>query len=71
MAEGRREVEEALRKSFLFPLLDADEQARFIAAAHPRTWAAGTPIVAMGEPGTSMMLVRIGSVRISRPSTEG
>ncbi|MFO1143924.1 MAG: Crp/Fnr family transcriptional regulator [Amaricoccus sp.] len=71
MAESRREVEEALRKSFLFPLLGPDEQARFLAAAHSRSWTAGTPIVAMGEPGTSMMLVRVGNVRISRPSTEG
>ena len=71
MAETRKEVEEALRNSFLFPLLDPDERDRFIAAAHPRSWSAGTPIVAMDEPGTSMMLVRIGTVRISRPSSEG
>ena len=71
MAETRKEVVEALRKSFLFPLLGPDERDRFIAAAHPRSWSAGTPIVAMDEPGTSMMLVLMGTVRISRPSSEG
>ena len=35
MAETRKEVEEALRNSFLFPLLNPDERDRFIAAAQP------------------------------------
>ena len=37
MAETRKEVEEALKESFLFPPLDPDERDRFIAAAHPRS----------------------------------
>ena len=71
MAETRRDVEEALRGSFLFPLLDPDERTRFIAAAHPRTWRAGAAICTLGDPGSSMMLVRTGQVRVSHPSPEG
>jgi CRP/FNR family transcriptional regulator, cyclic AMP receptor protein len=71
MVENRREIEEALRGSFLFPLLDPEERGRFLAAARPRSWRAGAPIFALGDPGTSMMLVRGGTVRISYPSPEG
>src|SRR3954464_12635279 len=71
MAETRPEVEAALRSSFLFPLLDADERARFIEAAHSRTWRAGAAICVLGDPGSSMMLVRSGMVRVSHPSPEG
>jgi CRP-like cAMP-binding protein len=71
MADSRREVEEALRGSSLFPLLDPDERDRFLAAGRARSWRAGAPIFAMGDAGTSMMLVRSGAVRISYPSAEG
>jgi CRP-like cAMP-binding protein len=71
MAETRGEIEDALRGSFLFPLLDPDERARFIAAAHPRTWRAGASVCVMGDEGSSMMLVRRGLLRVTRPSPEG
>jgi CRP-like cAMP-binding protein len=71
MAESRREIEEALRGSFLFPLLGPSERDRFIAAAHPRSWRAGAAIFVMDDPGTSMMLVRTGTVRIGYPTPEG
>lgn len=71
MAETRREIEEALRSSFLFPLLDPSERDRFISAARSRSWRAGASIFVMGDPGTSMMLVRSGSVRIGYPTPEG
>jgi CRP-like cAMP-binding protein len=71
MAETRREIEEALRDSFLFPLLGPEERTRFIAAAHPRSWRAGAAIFVMDDPGTSMMLVRTGTVRIGYPTPEG
>ena len=71
MAESRPEIEEALRGSFLFPLLAASERDRFISAARPRSWRAGASIFVMDDPGTSMMLVRSGSVRIGYPTPEG
>jgi CRP-like cAMP-binding protein len=71
MAETRREIEEALRASFLFPLLGPDERDRFIGAAHPRSWRAGATIFVQDDPGTSMMLVRTGTVRIGYPTPEG
>ena len=71
MPESRGEIEEALRGSFLFPLLDQSERDRFIAAARPRSWRAGASIFVMDDPGSSMMLVRTGSVRISYPTPEG
>jgi CRP-like cAMP-binding protein len=71
MSDTRREIEEALRGSFLFPLLDPQERDRFIAAARARSWRAGAPIFALDDPGSSMMLVRTGTVRIGYPSPEG
>ena len=71
MAETRKEIEEALRGSFLFPLLGPSERDRFIAAAHARTWRAGASIFVQDDPGTSMMLVRTGTVRIGYPTPEG
>ena len=71
MAETRKEIEEALRGSFLFPLLGPSERDRFIAAAHARCWRAGASIFVQDDPGTSMMLVRTGTVRIGYPTPEG
>ena len=71
MAETRGEIEQALRASFLFPLLEPPERDRFIAAARPRSWRAGASIFVMDDPGSSMMLVRTGTVRISYPTPEG
>ncbi len=71
MAQSRGEIEQALRGSFLFPLLDSAERDRFIAAARPRSWRAGASIFVMDDPGSSMMLVRTGTVRISYPTPEG
>src|ERR671918_1306259 len=71
MAETRREIEDALRGSFLFPLLDPQDRDRFIAPARSRSWRAGASIFAMDDPGTSMMLVRTGAVRIGYPTPEG
>jgi CRP-like cAMP-binding protein len=71
MSETRREIETALRGSFLFPLLGPDERDGFIAAARPRSWRAGASIFVMDDPGSAMMLVRTGSVRIGYPTVEG
>jgi CRP-like cAMP-binding protein len=67
---GTREIED-LRGSFLFPLLGPEERDRFVAAAHARSWRAGATIFALGDPGTSMMLVRTGTVRIGYPTPDG
>lgn len=71
MVSTAPELESALRGSFLFPLLDAAERARFIAAARPRSWPAGAAIFVVDDPGSSMMLVRSGTVRISYPTPDG
>ena len=71
MADDRREIADALRSSFLFPLLDPSERDRFVAAARVRSWPAGASIFALDDPGSSMMLVRTGTVRIGYPSPEG
>ncbi|HRO12124.1 Crp/Fnr family transcriptional regulator, partial [Amaricoccus sp.] len=71
MAESRSEITEALSHSFLFPLLGPAERDRFIAAAHARSWHAGGTIFVQDDPGTSMMLVRSGTVRIGYPTPEG
>ena len=71
MAETRREIEEALKGSFLFPLLGPAERDRFITAAHSRTWPAGASIFVQDDPGSAMMLVRTGTVRIGYPTPEG
>lgn len=71
VTESRGEIEAALRGSFLFPLLDPSERDRFLAAARPRSWHAGATIFVMDDPGSAMMLVRSGTVRISYPTPEG
>ena len=71
MGETRTEIAEALKGSFLFPLLGPSERDRFIAAAHARSWRAGAAIFVQDDPGTSMMLVRTGAVRIGYPTPEG
>ncbi|HET9068238.1 MAG TPA: Crp/Fnr family transcriptional regulator [Amaricoccus sp.] len=71
MAEPGSEIAEALSRSFLFPLLGPAERDRFIAAAHARSWRAGATIFVLDDPGTSMMLVRTGTVRIGYPTPEG
>lgn len=71
MPETQRGIAEALQGSFLFPLLDPQERERFVRAAQSRSWRAGATIFVMDDPGTSMMLVRGGTVRISSPTPEG
>jgi CRP/FNR family cyclic AMP-dependent transcriptional regulator len=64
-------IESALEGSFLFPLLAPQEKARFVAAARQQSWRAGSSIFSMGDPGSSMMLIRMGRVRITYPSSDG
>ncbi len=71
MAASRQDIEEALRGSFLFPLLAPAERAQFIAAAHPRSCPAGTAIFVLGDPSASMILLRSGTVRIGYPTPDG
>jgi CRP-like cAMP-binding protein len=71
MADAAAGVEAALRGSFLFPLLDAGERERFMAAARSRSWKAGATIFVIDDPGSAMMLVRSGTVRISYPTPDG
>lgn len=46
-------------------MLGEEERRQFIAAARTQAYRAGEPIFAMGDEGTSMMLIETGRVRIS------
>lgn len=71
MVETRQQIEDALRASFIFPVLGPSERERFIASARRQSWRAGEPIFFMGDSGGSMMLVQAGEVRISYPAPDG
>jgi CRP/FNR family transcriptional regulator, cyclic AMP receptor protein len=70
-AETRKQIEAALRASFIFPILGPNERERFIDSARQQSFRSGEPIFLMGDAGTSMMLVQAGEVRITYPSAEG
>src|SRR6266480_267803 len=60
-----------LASCVLFRGLVAGERDALVSRARMRQFAASEPIFLMGLPGTSMMAVLNGSVRISIPSREG
>jgi len=57
-----------LEKSALFGAFDAASRQELIARAQPRTFSAGEAICHVGDPGSSMMAVVVGTVRISLPT---
>lgn len=75
MEQGvRRPVEDGRRllgDCFLFQGLGAEERGALVTRAHIRRFAAGETIFHMGSPGSSMMAVLSGEVRISISSPEG
>jgi CRP-like cAMP-binding protein len=75
MEQGvRRPVEDArqlLGDCFLFRGLDPQERGELVTRAHIRRFAAGDTIFHMGSPGSSMMAVLSGAVRISISSPDG
>ncbi len=75
MSQGaRKPVEDGRRllgDCFLFQGLGAEERAELVTKAHIRRFAAGESIFHMGSPGSSMMAVLSGEVRISISSPEG
>jgi CRP/FNR family cyclic AMP-dependent transcriptional regulator len=71
---AKNSLEDARRQlanCVLFRGLPAGERKALVSRARMRQFAAGEPIFLMGSPGTSMMAVLSGSVRISIPSNEG
>ena len=60
-----------LDKCVLFKALSEQERRDLVAHAQSRTFAPNEPIFHVGEPGSSMMGVMIGTVRISLPSWRG
>jgi CRP-like cAMP-binding protein len=71
---ARKPVEDGRRllgDCFLFQGLGAEERAELVTKAHIRRFAAGESIFHMGSPGSSMMAVLSGEVRISISSPEG
>ena len=71
---ARRPTEDARRllaNCFLFQGLGAEERNELVTRAHIRRFAAGDTIFRMGSPGSSMMAVLSGDVRISISSPEG
>jgi CRP/FNR family transcriptional regulator, cyclic AMP receptor protein len=71
MFESRQKIETALSSSLIFGLLGNTEREHFISTAISQSWTAGQQIFSMGDTGTSMILVKRGEVRISRPSANG
>ncbi len=65
--DGRR----LLGDCFLFQGLGTEERRSLTTRAHIRRFGAGDTIFLMGSPGTSMMAVLAGEVRISISSPEG
>jgi CRP/FNR family transcriptional regulator, cyclic AMP receptor protein len=71
---SKNSLEDARRQlasCVLFGGLVAGERDALVNRARIRQFAASEPIFLMGSPGTSMMAVLTGSVRISIPSHEG
>jgi CRP/FNR family transcriptional regulator, cyclic AMP receptor protein len=60
-----------LANCFLFQGLGPEERNQLVSRAHIRRFAAGDTIFHMGSPGSSMMAVLSGQVRISISSPEG
>lgn len=60
-----------LERCALFRALNERERLDLAAYAKPRSFAANEPIFHVGAPGSSMMAVVIGTVRISLPTTRG
>jgi CRP-like cAMP-binding protein len=70
----RRPADDARRllaNCFLFQGLGPEERDQLVARAHIRRFGAGETIFHMGAPGSSMMAVLSGQVRISISSPEG
>jgi CRP/FNR family cyclic AMP-dependent transcriptional regulator len=59
-----------LESSPLFSALDEHGRHELVARAQPRRFAAGASICRVGEPGTSMMAVVSGTVRVSLPAAK-
>jgi CRP-like cAMP-binding protein len=71
---ARRPTEDARRllaNCFLFQGMGTEERNQLVSRAHIRRFAAGETIFLMGSPGSSMMAVLSGQVRISISSPEG
>jgi CRP-like cAMP-binding protein len=71
---ARRPAEDARRvlaNCFLFQGLGTEERDQLVSRVHIRRFAAGDTIFSMGAPGSSMMAVLSGQVRIGISSPEG
>jgi CRP-like cAMP-binding protein len=60
-----------LDKCVLFKALNEQERRDLAVHARSRTFAPNAPIFHIGEPGSSMMGVMVGTVRISLPGSKG
>jgi CRP-like cAMP-binding protein len=60
-----------LEKCVLFRALDEEGRRELASHARPRSYKSGDAIFHIGGPGQSMMLVLVGSVRISLPARAG
>ena len=68
---GAERARKLLDKCVLFKALDEQQRRDLAAFARSRTFAPNEPIFHVGEPGSSMMGVMVGTVRISLPSSKG
>lgn len=70
-ATGKVDKRQVFESHELFSLFSPAELERLISFSHARVYAAGEMIFEKGSPGTGLMAVLSGRVRISSPSPEG
>jgi CRP/FNR family cyclic AMP-dependent transcriptional regulator len=61
----------ALQQSSLFDVFPVEHLVNLLATAHRRSFQVGAPIYHSGDPGSTMMIVVSGHVRLSLPSGNG
>jgi CRP/FNR family transcriptional regulator, cyclic AMP receptor protein len=71
MSDSGVDKEKLLGQSLVFQALDQEGRRRLAAFAHVKRFAAGETIFDMGEPGSSMMAIAEGTVRVELATSGG
>ena len=65
------DITRLLSKSLLFGVLDESARRELTSHVHRKTFNSGEPIFHVGDPGQSMMVILVGTVRVSLPGPRG
>ena len=65
------DIARLLSKSLLFGVLDESARRELTNHVHRKTFNSGEPIFHVGDPGQSMMVILVGTVRVSLPGPRG